>query len=216
MRQRLAAIVFDWDGTLVDSMAPIAAAVRAAARDCDLPDPGEEAARSVIGLGLQEVGYRLFPEADEAAFRAWAERYRDLYWAAPQDFFQLFPGVEAMLERLAERYPLAVATGKGRRGLDLALAHTGLDRYLVASRCADETRSKPHPQMLEELFEELTVQPADTLVVGDTSYDMEMARAAGSRALGVAGGSHPADVLRQAGAETVLGHTIDLIEWLDK
>lgn len=207
-------IVFDWDGTLVDSSAPIARAVRQAAAEAELPVPSEAAARSIIGLGLTEVGYRLFPEADGAGVQRFADAYRELYWAAPEEFTRPFPGVPELLAELAAERPLAIATGKGRKGLDLALERTALGAHITASRCADETCSKPHPQMLEEILAELAIAPGAALMVGDTSFDMAMAQAAGVRGVGVLGGSHPDAEMREAGAEVVLGGVTDLRGWL--
>jgi phosphoglycolate phosphatase len=213
MRYRL--LVFDWDGTLVDSAEAIAAAVRGAAATAELPVPSTAAARSIIGLGLTEVGYRLFPAADGAGIERFAEAYRELYWAEPEAFTVPFAGVDRLLGELSAALPLAVATGKGRRGLDAALERTGLGRHLTASRTADETRSKPHPQMLEEIMLELSVPPHETLMVGDTSFDMEMATAADVHGVGVLGGSHADDELRQAGAVAVLPQVTDLAAWLE-
>lgn len=207
-------IVFDWDGTLVDSMEPIAGAVQEAARQAGLPVPEASAARSVIGLGLEEVGYHLFPDAGPKAFGTWVERYRALYWSEPERFARTFPGVPAMLAELASRHVLALATGKGRRGLDLALERSGLSTHFAATRCGEETRSKPHPRMLEELMDELGMGSEGTLLVGDTSFDMEMAVAAGVTAVGVSGGSHGSGALMEAGAVTVLGSVTDLPGWL--
>ena len=211
---RFELIVFDWDGTLVDSSDAIAEAVRSAATGAGLPVPTIAAARNIIGLGLREVAERLFPGASDAELAGFGEAFRDLYWAAPDSFTRPFAGIDGLLTELAGRAPLAVATGKGRRGLDAALVRTGLGRHFAGSRTADETRSKPHPQMLIELMDELGVAPASTLMVGDTSFDMEMARAAGAHGLGVLGGSHEDSELREAGASVVLGATVDLGPWL--
>jgi phosphoglycolate phosphatase len=208
------ALVFDWDGTLVDSAAAIATAVQGAAAEAGLPVPTTEAARSIIGLGLVEVSYALFPDADEAAMKRWAEAYRDLYWAAPESFTKLFPGVDEMLGALSDDFQLAVATGKGRKGLDAALERTSLGRHFAASRTADETRSKPHPQMIEEILDELGVDAAEVLMIGDTTFDIAMARAANVDAVGVLCGSHADEDLREAGAIAVLEIVTDLNGWL--
>jgi phosphoglycolate phosphatase len=207
-------LVFDWDGTLVDSSAAIATAVRRAAAEAELPVPSTAAARSIIGLGLTEVGYNLFPGADAAGIARFAEAYKALYWAAPQSFTIPFAGVDELLGELSGEFSLAVATGKGRRGLDSALDRTGLGRHLATSRTADETQSKPHPQMLDEIMGELEVDASETLMIGDTSFDMAMATAVSVDGVGVLCGSHSDEALRGAGAVAVLDQILDLQAWL--
>ena len=195
MAERFDLIVFDWDGTLMDSAAAIVRAMQAAARDLDLPPPPEERARYVIGLGLGDALRHAIPELEEAAYPRMVERYRHHYLSSDHEL-SLFEGVDALIDALAGRgHLLAVATGKSRLGLNRALGHTGLGRYFHATRCADECFSKPHPAMLEELMDELGATPERTLMIGDTTHDLQMARNARTAGLAVGFGAHPVEVL---------------------
>ncbi len=192
----LALIVFDWDGTLMDSEARIIACLQTAFSDLGLPELQPDLAREVIGLGLDEALARLLPQGDAALRAELAHRYRHHFLGDDQIPSELFPGARETLSWLDEQgYLLAVATGKSRVGLNQSLAKTGLAGIFAATRTADETRSKPHPQMLIELMETLGVKPSETLMVGDTEYDLEMARNAGVAALAVCHGVHPPDRL---------------------
>lgn len=192
MRKPYKLIVFDWDGTLMDSVAKIGNCLRAAAADCGLPDPGAAAARDIIGLGLREAFVALFPQADIHALNGLIARYRQHYLYDDRTEMTLFTGVPAGLEALrAHGYRLAIATGKARGGLDHVLQLTHVGKYFCATRCADEARSKPHPQMLHDLLRMTETAPTETLMVGDTCYDMEMAYNAGVARLGVTYGAHP-------------------------
>ncbi len=191
-------IVFDWDGTLMDSEARIVDCLRRAAEAAGLPALPAERLREVIGLSLDGAFARLYPEAGAATRARLAEAYREEFLHRNPTPSRLFPGARELLSRLhAGGRLLAVATGKARRGLDRVLAETGLGRYLHASRCADETASKPSPRMLHEILDELAVAPGQALMVGDTDYDLEMARAAGVAAVGVTHGVHDAERLRR-------------------
>ncbi len=195
MAERFDLIVFDWDGTLMDSAAAIVRAMQAAARDLDLPPPPDERARYVIGLGLGDALRHAIPELEEAAYPRMVERYRHHYLSSDHEL-SLFEGVDALIDALAGRgHLLAVATGKSRLGLNRALGHTGLGRYFHATRCADECFSKPHPAMLEELMDELGAAPERTLMIGDTTHDLQMARNARTAGLAVGFGAHPVEVL---------------------
>lgn len=195
MAERFDLIVFDWDGTLMDSAAAIVRAMQAAARDLDLPPPPEERARYVIGLGLGDALRHAIPELEEADYPRMVERYRHHYLSSDHEL-SLFEGVDALIDALAGRgHLLAVATGKSRVGLNRALGHTGLERYFHATRCADECFSKPHPAMLEELMDELGAAPERTLMIGDTTHDLQMAKNARTAGLAVGFGAHPVEVL---------------------
>ena len=208
-------IVFDWDGTLMDSEGRIVTCLQWAARDLGYPVPEARRAREVIGLGLHQALARLFPEADEGGVAALADAYRRHFLADELAPSELFPGARALLEALeAAGYFLAVATGKSRRGLDKELERTGLAGRFHVTRCADETFSKPHPQMLLEILEVTGREPHQALVVGDTEFDMQMAANAGVPAVGVAHGVHPPERLRQAGALTVFDALEALPGWL--
>ncbi len=188
-------IVFDWDGTLVDSARTIVDALQAASVDAGLEPPRDSVARSVIGLGLKEAMHALFPHADQSQAQVLVERYRNHYYLRDSDV-SLFDGVaEAIPELEAHGFLLAVATGKGRNGLNRSFEATGLKSYFHASRCADECFSKPHPQMLHELMNELDVLPERTVMVGDAPFDLQMAQNAGVASLGAAYGAQPLENL---------------------
>ena len=184
-------IVFDWDGTLIDSEARIVNCMRAAIRDLQLPERSHEQMSNVIGLGLQEALATLYPEGDRDMYQDMVERYRHHFLVQDDTPSELFAGVETLLATLSDRgHYLAIATGKGRVGLEQALDETGLREYFHFTRCADETRSKPHPQMLEEIMERLGVEPHETLMIGDTEFDLKMANNARTSALAVSYGVH--------------------------
>ena len=188
--RRFQLIVFDWDGTLMDSAATIVAAIQSASRDLALPVPDVQKARHVIGLGLADALTYLFPEIDAAGYESVADRYR-FHYLARDDEIPLFDGVREMMSELADAgFLLAVATGKSRRGLDRALDATGLTSLFHATRCADEAFSKPHPAMLLEIMDELGTAAGHTLMVGDTTHDLEMARNANVAPVAVTYGAH--------------------------
>jgi len=191
-------IVFDWDGTLMDSVARIVACVQAAVRELGQPLPGESEIREIIGLGLHEAVQTLFPALGAPLREQIVQRYRHHFLVQNRTPSELFAGARSAVEELAGAgYRLGIATGKGRSGLDRVLETTGLGEFFGATRCADETRSKPHPEMLLQVIQELGGTPQQTLMIGDTEYDMEMARNAGAWSLGVAYGVHPCERLRQ-------------------
>ena len=208
-------LVFDWDGTLMDSQARIVACFQAAADDVGVAIPDPDRARDVIGLGLQEATERLFPDLDEGRVARVIDRYRYHFLGDHPTPSELFPGVVATLEGLAEEgYLLGIATGKSRRGLDKVLRETGLWGLFHASRCADEAFSKPHPQMLEEVMAMLGAGTRDTLMIGDTEYDMQMARNAGVPGLAVSYGVHSPGRLLAEGALACLDQIDQLPGWL--
>lgn len=207
-------IVFDWDGTLLDSAGAIVDAIQAACRDLGLPEPSDERARHVIGLGLSDAMRHAVPELSPEDYGKMVERYRYHYLARDHELC-LFKGVEAMLEDLADSgFLLAVATGKSRVGLDRAFRNSGLGQWFVASRCADECFSKPHPQMLEELMAELLVSQARTVMIGDTTHDLLMARNAGVDGIGVAYGAHPRAALEELMPKIIAAEIAELHAWL--
>ena len=207
-------LVFDWDGTLMDSESQIVACLQAAARDLDLEYRDEAACRNIIGLGLREAVNGLYPGVDDDFVTRYTERYRH-YWFQVAGESRLFPGARETLESLYEEgYRLAVATGKGRAGLDKVLAATGLGELFAATRCADETLSKPHPRMLHELMAELDIPPGETLMVGDTEYDMAMARSAGVGPVAVSYGVHEPERLLRHRPLTCLDAIGDFGGWL--
>jgi phosphoglycolate phosphatase len=209
--------VFDWDGTLMDSEARILACVQATVRDIGLDTPSDDQVRNIIGLGLQEAVTTLFPDADALLVQRVIDGYRHHFLDGEQTPSSLFPGAEAVLQALAEReYLLAVATGKGRQGLDKALEETGLGHLFQATRCADEAFSKPHPEMLQQVMLELGVEAGETLMIGDTEYDMQMASNARTQRLAVSYGVHQVERLMRHGPLGCLDDIGELIGWLDR
>ena len=208
-------LVFDWDGTLMDSAAAITASLRSACADLELPVPTEERARYVIGLGLADSLKYLLPDFPVSGYPALLERYRQHFMRQDRET-TLFSGVPEMLRALqAAGFTLAVATGKSRRGLDRALAATGLHNLFQATRCGDEGFTKPHPGMLLWLLDELNVTPERALMIGDTSHDMEMAVAAEVARVGVAYGAHPRENLLKHAPVACLDSFAELSQWLN-
>lgn len=207
-------IVFDWDGTLMDSAREIVTAMQRAIQDLGLPQRDGDHLRELIGLGLNDVLARLFPELDTARVRELLTAYRRRF-SAPGGHSRPFAGVPEALATLHQSgYRLAVATGKSRRGLDRNLEETGLGPYFAHSRCADESTPKPAPDMLEDLLLYSATLPEQALMVGDTEYDIAMAVAADVPAVGVACGVHDGGRLLEAGALTVLSDVAALPDWL--
>jgi phosphoglycolate phosphatase len=214
MAKRYELIVFDWDGTVMDSTAVIATSIQSACRDLDLPVPSDEDARHVIGMGLVEALRHAVPTAPEAMYEPLADRYRH-YFLAQDQTIPLFSGARETIAELHEAgHALAVATGKSRKGLDRVMDSSGLRAYFHASRTADETFSKPHPAMLQELMDELGMQPEQVLMIGDTTHDLQMAINAGVDAVGVTHGAHPEDQLRALKPLALLDDFHELRAWL--
>ena len=207
-------LVFDWDGTLLDSTGAIVEAVQAACRDLGQPEPSDEHARQVIGLGLAEALRHSVPGLADEQFPQMVERYKYHYLSLDHEL-RLFDGIRELLAELhASGFLLAVATGKSRRGLDRSLVQSGLSVYFSASRCADECFSKPHPQMLDELMAEFAVPPERTLMVGDTTHDLQMAINAGVAGLAVGYGAHSAAALDALNPLARLHSVGGLARWL--
>jgi phosphoglycolate phosphatase len=216
MTLRLA--VFDCDGTLVDGQHSICTAMERAFALHGLPAPDRHAVRRVVGLSLPTALRKLAPEADAELGHALTESYKEAYRAAREAgelSEPLYEGIAELVEGLhADGWLLGVATGKSDRGLSHVLAAHGLTRYFSTLQTADRHPSKPHPAMLEAALAECLAEPHRSVMIGDTGYDMEMARAAGVRAIGVDWGYHTADELRQTGAEAVAldaGHLRELL-----
>jgi phosphoglycolate phosphatase len=201
-------IVFDCDGTLVDSQATIVTCAQAAFLAEGLPVPTAEAVRRIVGLSLVEAVLELMPEPDPLAAVRLAEHYKAAFIehrARPEFHEPLFPGTLELLDALlARELLLGVATGKAMRGLRHVLEHHGLERYFVTLQTADLHPSKPHPAMLRAAMAETGASPHETILVGDTSYDILMARAAGAVPVGVSWGNHAPGELVAAGAVRVL------------
>jgi phosphoglycolate phosphatase len=212
--QRFDLIVFDWDGTLIDSTATIARSIQAAAADLGLPVPDFEQAAHVIGLGLQDALARAVPSLPPERVQEFSARYRYHYFAA-EDTLMLFAGARELIEALRERgVPRAIATGKASRGLERALQATGMTDLFDATRCADQTEPKPHPAMLLELAEEFDVAPNRVLMIGDTTHDLMMAAAARTEAVGVTYGAHPREQLAALQPMALVDSIDELRRWL--
>ena len=209
-------LVFDWDGTLIDSASTIVACIQSACRDLGLPVPDDTRARHVIGLGLRDALAYAIPGLPEEEYGRVVEHYRRHFLARdPQ--IPLFSGAKEMLAGLRERgHVLAVATGKSRAGLARAMENTGLGRFFVASRCADQCAPKPAPDMLHELIEELDVDAAQTLMIGDTVHDLNMAANAGIDAVAVSYGAHAKSELVARGPLACVDSVDELAQWLSR
>jgi phosphoglycolate phosphatase len=207
-------IAFDWDGTLFDSTGLIVQCIQSACADIGADVPSDEAAAYVIGLGLHDALKHAAPGLAPERYPALGERYRHHYFARQHELV-LFDGTLAMLQALkARNHWLAVATGKGRRGLDEALAHSQLHGMFDATRTADQTASKPHPRMLLELMAELGAAPERTLMIGDTTHDLLLARNAGVARVGVSYGAHEPEAFDEHAPLFVAHSTRELHDWL--
>lgn len=195
MGRKFDLIVWDWDGTLADSTQIIVDSIRSASEEAALAVPDRNAAQGIIGLGLYEAIHHLFGDLPSPQLQQLVVRYKHHY-AAKENEIPLFEGAVDAIDALRQQgCMLAVATGKGRNGLNRAIAFNGLEQHFDATRCVDECHSKPHPQMLLELMDELGVIPERTLMIGDTSFDMQMAQNAGVARVAVSYGAHPLERL---------------------
>ena len=207
-------LVFDWDGTLMDSQAHIVASLRFAIDALGAEARDEDALKDIIGLGMREAVVGLYPDADEAFVRHFSERYRE-HFLTDDDPSRFFPGAEETLHTLRDAgYRLGIATGKSRRGLDLVLRRLGLEDRFDSTRCADETRSKPDPLMLVEVMAEVGVEPRRTVMIGDTEYDMQLANNAGAGAVAVSHGVHALERLLRHDPLVHVDSIPELAAWL--
>ncbi|MBP0615324.1 HAD-IA family hydrolase [Jiella mangrovi] len=215
------AVLFDCDGTIADSAGLISAIMTRAFRRFDLEPPPPEATRAIIGLSLETAVQALRPSLDPAQAREIAEGYRVEYRAerARPDFSEeLFAGMADLVRELSARDEVLVGmvTGKSRRGVAALTAHHGIETCFSAVRTADDCPSKPHPAMVLECCEEFGVAPKEAVVVGDTTFDMEMAKAAGAHAVGVSWGSHSVELMRGAGADEIAENVDALVAALER
>lgn len=206
-------IIFDWDGTIIDSQAHIIGCMKNAIADECLLVPSDDDIRHIIGLSLNGAIESLFPELDASAVHRVADGYRQHFFAESNEASELFDGVADLIHDLhASGYYLAVATGKGRRGLNIALDKTGLEPFFHISRCADETRSKPDPLMLDEILTDLDLDANRAVMVGDTSYDIDMAGSINMDSVAVTYGMHDRNHLKNSHPT----HFIDSIHQLSQ
>jgi phosphoglycolate phosphatase len=215
VRDPVRLVVFDCDGTLVDSQRHIVASMTAAFRAQGLAGPEPDAVLALVGLPPEVMAATLLPARSAAEHHVLAEGYRQAFFALrqqPGHREPLYPDTVAALDRLeAGGFLLGIATGKSRRGLDATLGVHGLLERFVTVQTADRARGKPHPEMLERAMTEVGAEPAATLLVGDTSFDMQMARSAGVRPIGVAWGYHSRETLLEAGAHSVIDEFASLL-----
>ena len=207
-------LVFDWDGTLIDSAGAIVSCIQSACRDLGLPVPDDARASHVIGLGLQDALAYAVPGLPPEDYGRVVERYRRHFLARDAEI-PLFDGARAMLSGLRDRgHVLAIATGKSRAGLARALDNTGLRPLFASSRCADQCAPKPAPDMLLELMAELGTDEANTLMIGDTVHDLHMATSAGVPAVAVSYGAHAKADLASLAPLACLESIEELTQWL--
>ena len=216
MRRDYELLIFDWDGTLSDSIGRIVSAMGEAARLSGRPVRDDHAIKGIIGLGLPEAIRTLYPDITANDLGDFRKHYADSYMAMDVEPSRLFEGVHESLEAFrAEGYRMAVATGKARRGLNRVLkAHGWLD-YFDVTRAADETASKPNPLMLNEILQHCGVAPENALMVGDASFDLQMARNAGMHSVAVGYGAQALDSLLQYEPQLAINHFSELRAWLN-
>ncbi|MGB1255230.1 MAG: HAD-IA family hydrolase [Thiolinea sp.] len=213
--QAYSLLIFDWDGTLMDSSARIVKCMQYAARSVGVAEADSGAVRSMIGLSLEVTVRRLYPDLDYARCEQMVDEFRRRSLSDEVKISPLFDGVEAILRQLVEQgYDLAVATGKSRRGLDKDLLEAGVGDLFPITRTADETFSKPHPLMLQEILTDYDLDANDALMIGDTEYDLQLAANAGMDALAVSYGVHNAERLLQYQPCGLLDTFEQLPDWL--
>lgn len=212
---RFRLIIFDWDGTIADSLPHIVNAMKSAISAVQLPTRTAEEILDVTGLGLQEAVTGLFPGIETAVSNCLIDHYRKYYLEYTAEKTQLFPKVENTLQTLSdEGYMLAIATGKSRKGLERSIKNSGIKHYFHTSRCADETVSKPHPRMLYEIMNSVGITARETIMVGDSRYDLQMAASANVASVAVGYGAQPLHSLRELNPLTCLDCISKLPGWL--
>lgn len=210
-------VVFDWDGTVMNSIGRIVSSMQNAAQEINLGVPEQRQVENIIGLSLPKAARQLFPEASDEQISQLLASYKTEYLFDNKVSTPLFDGVIELLEGLTGQGTLiAVATGKGRKGLDRVMAETNTTHYFHATRGGDEAESKPHPEMLESLLSALNVDACDALMIGDTSFDLEMAQSANVDSIGVTFGVHPEDVLLKYNPVKIAHDVTELHRYLIK
>ena len=216
MNKKYKLLIFDWDGTLIDSEATIVSCMQQAIEQEGLEERSADEIKNIIGLGLEEAIQCLYPEADEFMVNTLVNRYRAYFFSddAPQS--QLFSGVAETIEALSDAgFLLAIATGKSRRGLDKELAHSGLEDYFPITRTAEETFSKPHPMMLDEILVDYNVDVENALMIGDSEYDLQMANNIAMDSLAVTCGVHDREQLLEQNPVGLLYSVAEIPDWLN-
>jgi phosphoglycolate phosphatase len=208
-------VIFDWDGTLMDSSARIVSSMQSAAVVCSQPAPSDEAIKNIIGLSLDVAVNRLFEQADAKAQESLVFHYKDQFVNFNNTPTPMFAGALDLLNMLKSAgYPLAVATGKGRPGLQNVLAKSGTEHFFVCTRTGDEAESKPSPDMLQQILTEMGLEAKDAVMIGDTEYDLGMAKAIGMDRIGVSFGVHERERLMLQGPLVVIDSLVELVDWL--
>lgn len=208
-------LIFDWDGTLADSVGRIVLAMNQAAERAGEAPSAEDAIKGIIGLALGEAIWTLYPHLEPLQVERFRQHYADVYMALDQQPSPLFDGVVESLDAFrAQGYRLAVATGKARRGLDRVLKANGWEDFFDITRAADETRGKPHPLMLEEILAHCRAEPGQALMVGDSAFDLQMANNAGMHSVAVGYGAMSLQALAEFGPQVCIDHFSQLREWL--
>ncbi|EJC64904.1 MULTISPECIES: HAD family hydrolase [Alcaligenes] len=211
---RYAAVLFDWDGTVMDSTYSIASSIQLASADLELPVPSIQQASWVIGLSLESALYRAVPDLTAEQMPLFLERYRH-HFMQRDPHIKLFDGILPFMGELRGRQiALGVATGKSRQGLDRVLQQVNLSTFFDATRCADETRSKPDPEMLHQLLAELMLEPEQVLMVGDTVHDIHMAANAGMDSVAVTYGAHDPQTLAKAEPTVMVDNVAQMRDWV--
>lgn len=209
-------LIFDWDGTLIDSAAHIVNCIHLVHSKVGLEARSDAEIRNIIGLGLEEAFQALHSQADNVQIQAAASEYKQQFFGHNRQISELFAGARETLETLDRQgYLLAVATGKSRQGLNQVLAETALKPLFPITRCADETYSKPHPLMLEEILAEYNLPASAALMIGDTEYDVQMAHTIQMHAAGVSYGVHGRERLVALSPRVCLDDIRELPIWLD-
>ena len=215
MLDKYKVVIFDWDGTIMDSISHIVHCVQKAATFNALPVPDEQSIRNIIGLSLPEAFQTLYGKGKEAEFEDFRENYKAQYIKDDDVSLPLFDYLETLLTSLCnQNIKLSVATGKGRRGLDNAMHRSGLAEFFSYSRTSDEAQSKPSPDMLLQTSRYFNVQPDECIMIGDSIHDLNMANNAGMDSIGVSFGAHSKDVLQQAKPLAILDCYSHALQWL--
>lgn len=210
-------LIFDWDGTLVNSAKHIVSSIQHACSKTGETFPGIEATKNIIGLGMHEAISALFGPREDDFIEAFRQAYSSHFFSRQPHRRDLFPGVMELLTRFRKQgYQLAIATGKSRRGMDLALNAMQLAPYFDNVRCADETMSKPDPRMLLELLDAFTLTAEEAIMIGDTEYDMDMAKRINMTKIAVSYGVHDIDRMRAFQLAGIANNPLELVDLVDK
>lgn len=215
MNHQAKLIVFDWDGTLMDSVEHIVSSLQTAITELNLEPKSDSEIKNIIGLGLKEAFLALYPQAKTDDLVELTASYRKRFFQQQENPSELFAGARDLIESLLQQdYLLAIATGKGRNGLDKVLKETGFEQYFAITRCADESHSKPHPQMLLDIIRYYGVDSSEAIMVGDTEYDLQMANNASANSVGVTYGVHEKQRLLDCKPLALVNNVNELQQWL--